>query len=58
MDDVGFDPEKDKDVDENDKYAVRVVKSGTDFREFSLLKLDIEQDESGKSYIKHMSGIC
>lgn len=58
MDDVGFDPEKDEDVDENDKYAVRVVKSGTDFREFSLLKLDIEKDESGRSYIKHMSGIC
>lgn len=59
LDDVGFDPEKDCDEDDvqNDKYPVRVVKSGTDFREFSLLKLETDTDpSSGQKYIKSMSG--
>lgn len=50
--DVGFDPEKD--IEDTDR--LRVVKSGTDFREFSLLKLEIETDEEGKKYVKTMSG--
>ncbi|KAG0793734.1 hypothetical protein G6F29_010133 [Rhizopus arrhizus] len=49
--DVGFDPEKD--IEDTDR--LRVVKSGTDFREFSLLKLEIETDEEGKKYVKTMS---
>lgn len=58
LDDVGFDPEKDLDDSGDDKYHVRVVKSGTDFREFSLLKLEIDMDSSnGQKYIKTMSGI-
>lgn len=54
MDDVGFDPESEEDDDE--QGSVRVVKSGTDFREFSLLKIEVEEN-SGKRYIKEMSGI-
>ncbi|EIE88071.1 hypothetical protein RO3G_12782 [Rhizopus delemar RA 99-880] len=49
--DVGFDPEKD--IEDTDR--LRVVKSGTDFREFSLLKLEIETNEEGKKYVKTMS---
>lgn len=50
--DVGFDPEKNL-----DGFPVRVVKSGTDFREFSYLKLDIDTDENtGRKRIQHMTG--
>lgn len=52
LDDVGFDPESEEDDDE--QGSVRVVKSGTDFREFSLLKIEVEEN-SGKKYIKDMS---
>jgi hypothetical protein len=48
--DVGFDPEKDL----ND-LPVYVVKSGTDFREFAHLKLEIDTDGERKR-IKHMTG--
>lgn len=54
MDDVGFDPESEEDDDE--QRSVRVVKSGTDFREFSLLRIEVEEG-SDKKYIKEMSGI-
>ncbi|KAL7316756.1 hypothetical protein PS15m_003206 [Mucor circinelloides] len=50
LDDVGFDPEEEQ-VD----YPVRVVKSGTDFRELSWLKLDIETNAEGQKYIQHMT---
>lgn len=48
--DVGFDPEEER-VD----FPIRVVKSGTDFREFSWLKLDIETNLNGQKYIHHMT---
>ncbi|KAI8636557.1 hypothetical protein BD408DRAFT_425946 [Parasitella parasitica] len=48
--DVGFDPEEEQ-VD----FPVRVVKSGTDFREFSWLKLDIGTHSDGQRYIQHMT---
>lgn len=57
LDDVGYDPEQNQDDNEgDDQYPVLVVKSGTDFREFSYLKLEIDNDTSGKKYIKSMSG--
>ncbi|KAF7727302.1 hypothetical protein EC973_007818 [Apophysomyces ossiformis] len=43
---VGFDPEEDPSLP-----PVRIVKSGTDFREFSLLTLAVDTDEAGKKYI-------
>ncbi|CAO3611593.1 unnamed protein product [Mucor hiemalis] len=52
LDDVGFDPESEEDDDE--QRSVRVVKSGTDFREFSLLRIEVEEG-SDKKYIKEMS---
>ncbi|CEP09935.1 hypothetical protein [Parasitella parasitica] len=48
--DVGFDPEQ-----EQVGFPVRVVKSGTDFRELSWLKLDIATGPDGKRYIQHMT---
>lgn len=50
--DVGFDPEKGLDG----SLPIRIVKSGTDFREFGLLHLTIDTDHQGKKYIKHMTG--
>ncbi|KAI8088877.1 Metallo-dependent phosphatase-like protein [Halteromyces radiatus] len=49
--DVGFDPEQHLKGD----LPIRVMKSGTDFREFGLLHLVIDTDEKGKKYIQHMS---
>ncbi|KAI8978565.1 Metallo-dependent phosphatase-like protein [Pilobolus umbonatus] len=48
LDDVGFDPE------EEEEEGVRVVKSGTDFRELSYLKLEIN-DTGDKKYIQSMT---
>lgn len=47
--DVGFDPEKNI-----ENKNLKVIKSGTDFREFSYLKLDIEE-ANGKKYIQAMT---
>ncbi|KAI7891813.1 Metallo-dependent phosphatase-like protein [Mucor mucedo] len=60
LDDVGYDPEQivegDEEEEDDERYPVRVVKSGTDFREFSYLKIEIESDsDTGKKYIKDMS---
>lgn len=56
---MGYDPEhtEEEEEEEDERYPVRVVKSGTDFREFSYLKIEIESDSTtGKKYIKAMSG--
>lgn len=51
LNDVGHDPEEEEGED------VFVVKSGTDFREFSYLKIQVEtNEESGKKYIQSVSG--
>ncbi|KAI8388837.1 Metallo-dependent phosphatase-like protein [Radiomyces spectabilis] len=50
--DVGFDPEKGQTPTER---PVRVVKSGTDFREFSHIHLEVETDDNGRKYISHAS---
>ncbi|OAD79533.1 hypothetical protein PHYBLDRAFT_129957 [Phycomyces blakesleeanus NRRL 1555(-)] len=50
LDDVGFDPEE-----EPFDKPVWVIKSGTDFREFSVLKLEIDTDEDGRKKIKSMT---
>ncbi|KAI9274933.1 Metallo-dependent phosphatase-like protein [Helicostylum pulchrum] len=57
LDDVGYDPEQHADDNDegDDQYPVLVVKSGTDFREFSYLKLEIDNDTFGKKYIKSLS---
>ncbi|KAM3578500.1 hypothetical protein VKS41_004553 [Umbelopsis sp. WA50703] len=44
LEELGFDPEQGNDA----SNAVYVVKSGTDFRELSMLTIDIEKNESGK----------
>ncbi|KAI8339987.1 Metallo-dependent phosphatase-like protein [Chlamydoabsidia padenii] len=49
--DVGFDPERDLDG----TLPIRIVKSGTDFREFGLLHLTIDTDHQGKKFIQHMT---
>ncbi|KAG0171895.1 hypothetical protein DFQ28_003804 [Apophysomyces sp. BC1034] len=43
---AGFDPEADPSLP-----PLRIVKSGTDFREFSALKFAVDTDETGKKYI-------
>ncbi|CAO3597150.1 unnamed protein product [Absidia cylindrospora] len=48
---VGFDPEQHLDG----TLPIRIVKSGTDFREFGLLHLDIDTNQHGKKYIRHMT---
>lgn len=50
--DVGFDPE----ANIQDTSRIHVVKSGTDFREFGALKLNIETDDQGKKFIQSMTG--
>ncbi|CAO3601047.1 unnamed protein product [Absidia cylindrospora] len=53
--DVGFDPEQDLNDDYTSQKAVRIVKSGTDFREFGLLHLTIDTTAQGTKYIQHMT---
>ncbi|ORZ07202.1 Metallo-dependent phosphatase-like protein [Absidia repens] len=50
--DVGFDPEQDI---SSQQKPVRIVKSGTDFREFGLLHLTIDTTPQGTKYIQHMT---
>lgn len=50
VEEIGFDPE------ENDDENIRVVKSGTDFRELSMIAMDIERDEEGKCHIGRIQG--
>ncbi|CAO3651839.1 unnamed protein product [Cunninghamella blakesleeana] len=49
--DVGFDPEGTI----QDTSRIRVVKSGTDFREFGVLRLNIDTDDNGKKFIQSMT---
>jgi hypothetical protein len=49
---VGFDPEEG--LENTD--GIRVIKSGTDFREFSHLKLEIEERDDGKKHVQSISG--
>lgn len=52
MKDVGFDPEEG--LENTD--GIRVIKSGTDFREFSHLKLEIEEGDDGRKHVQSISG--
>jgi hypothetical protein len=52
VDEIGFDPEENADSSEK----LRVVKSGTDFRELSMITMDIERDEKGKCRVKAIQG--
>ncbi|KAI8329869.1 5'-nucleotidase [Chlamydoabsidia padenii] len=50
---VGYDPEQDA----PEKETLWIVKSGTDFREFGQLRLTLDSDPQGKTYIRHMTAI-
>ncbi|CAO3679079.1 hypothetical protein CU097_014074 [Rhizopus azygosporus] len=49
--DVGFDPEEG--LENTD--GIRVIKSGTDFREFSHLKLEIKVRDDGRKHVQSIS---
>jgi hypothetical protein len=52
LEELGFDPEQGNDA----SNAVYVVKSGTDFRELSMLTIDIEKNQSGKCAVTAVNG--
>lgn len=52
IDEIGFDPEEDIQV----TTKLRVVKSGTDFRELSEITMDIVRDEKGACKIDAIQG--
>ncbi|KAJ2963091.1 hypothetical protein NQZ79_g1800 [Umbelopsis isabellina] len=51
LEELGFDPEQGNDPCD----TLYVIKSGTDFRELSLLTIDIEKDQSGKCVVTAVS---